>query len=271
MRKYFRPSLREVVRADLADHFTGQRPPQPDAAGAAGDVGDVHPLGGIRGRLLPGLDAQVVEVHVAVHAQLELFLREPGDGHVTADAAVVLQQQAVRHRAGLLGDVARAEPVQQRLGAGAGDRQPLQRRHVVKPDGGARLPRFGGGDGGGEHRGPLVPLRRLPLGRQLLQQAAVGLEPVRALPAGGLQEERAELLLPDVERADAQVPRGFLGLQRVQDVVDFHEVLLGRFADVLVAESGPFRSGSARSRAGRCGTGPRPAVRPWPWPRRRSA
>ena len=36
-----------------------------------------------------------------------------------------------------------------------------------------------------------------------------------------------------VERADAEVPRGELGLQRVQDVVDFHEVLLGGFADVF--------------------------------------
>ncbi len=185
--------------------------------------------------MLPGLDTEVVEVHVAVHAELELLLGEPGDRHVAADAAVVRQQEAVRHGSRLLCDVAGAQPLQQWQRPGPRDRQPLQRRHVIKPDGGTRLPGFGRRDGGVEHRGPLVPLGCLPLHRQFVEQAAVGLEPMRALPASGLQEERPELLLPDVERADAQVPRGFLGLQRVQDVVDFHEVLLGRFADILVA------------------------------------
>ncbi|MEC5198777.1 hypothetical protein RCH21_001001 [Arthrobacter sp. PL16] len=197
------PLVAEVVTADLADDFPGKRPPQPDAAGAAGDVRDVYPLGGVRGRLLPGVDPEVVEVHVAVHAQLEQFLFQPCDCHVAADAGVVIEQQAVGHSARLLGDIARTESLQQGQCARTGHGQPFQRRHVVQGCRGTRPPRFCCGDGGGEPGGPLVAVRRLPLRRKGFEQSAIGFEPVWALTSCGLEEERAELLLADVERTDA--------------------------------------------------------------------
>ena len=56
------------------------------------------------------------------------------------------------------------------------------------------------------------------------------------LPTRGLEEHRPEFLLPRVERADAQIAGRFLGLQRMQDVVDLDEVLLRRLADVAGVE-----------------------------------
>ena len=87
----------KVIRTELAHHLAGQRTPQPDAAGAAGDVRDVHPLCRVARRLLARLNAEVVKVHIAVHAKLELFLRQTRHGHIAADAPVVRQEQSVRH------------------------------------------------------------------------------------------------------------------------------------------------------------------------------
>jgi hypothetical protein len=59
---------------------------------------------------------------------------------------------------------------------------------------------------------------------------------VRSLPATGLEEDRAELLLACVEGADPQIARGQPRLQGVRDVVDVGEVLLRGLAHVLRRE-----------------------------------
>jgi len=59
-----------------------------------------------------------------------------------------------------------------------------------------------------------------------IQPAPVGFEPLRALPAGRLEEGGAQRLEARLERAEAQVARMLDRLERVDDVVDF-PVLLG--------------------------------------------
>ena len=83
---------------------------------------------------------------------------------------------------------------------------------------------------------PTRRARAAPLAGSSSTSAGVGLVPVRPLPAVGLQEHRAELALPRVERADAQVARQSRRLQRVQDVVDLDEVLRRGLADVVRGE-----------------------------------
>ena len=117
---------------------------------------------------------------------------------------------------------------------------------------------------------PGVPLRRRPFGGQVGQQCGVRLVPVRAFPAGALEEDRTELLLTRVERADPQVPWRLLGLQRVQHVVDLDEVLRRRLRDVLRGSAGTPRNGARRSRAGRTRSGRPPGAGRRPWRHRPS-
>src|SRR5204863_8818869 len=77
------------------------------------------------------------------------------------------------------------------------------------------------------------------VGQDLLaaQQLAVGLVPLRALPAGALEELRAEALLALVERRRAQSARLLVLLAGVQDVVDLAVAL--RAAQAHVARARP--------------------------------
>ena len=224
----------EVVLTDLGHDLAGQRPPQPDAAGGAGDVRDVRPRPRVGRRLTARLHREVVEVDVRVHAELEAFLAQPRDGHVRADPAVGVQQQAVGDRPGLLGDVAGAQPLQQGQCPGAGDLQALERGHVVHCHGGAGRVGLGRRDLRMELVRPRVTLGTAPGLGQGIHQVPVRLEPVRTLPARRFQVEGAEFVLAGAERARAQVARGGARLQRVANVVDLHEVLLGGLADVFL-------------------------------------
>ena len=67
----------------------------------------------------------------------------------------------------------------------------------------------------------------------LLEQRRVRLVPLRPLPAGGLEEHRAQLLLALVERRQPQVAVGRPLLARVDDAVRLVEALRGARADVL--------------------------------------
>src|SRR6478736_2929091 len=209
----------EVVGADGLHDLAGQRSPQPDAAGAAGDVADLDRT--VRRRL----PTQVVQIQRTVRADLEQLFAEPGDGDVAADPTGLVEKQRVGHRADGLVHLSGGDALQQIQGTGPADLKPLERCHVVHGHRGAGPPRLGCGDGGVELRAPGVAGRRNPFRRKLFHQRRVGLVPVRPLPAGALQENRAELQLPGVERTHPQVAGRVLGLQRVQDVVDLHEVL----------------------------------------------
>ncbi len=191
----------EVVAGERLDQVAGERTPDADAAGAGRDVADLDPL-------VRGVPQQPVEVGSAVGADLEAVRGEPGHGEVGADAAGLVQEQGVRDRARLLGEVVAGHPLEEGKGAGPGDLQPAQRGHVVQGDLFAGGPGLGGGD-----RRPVARRPGVTLGEpEPLRERGVGLVPVRALPATALQEVRAELLLPRVEGAGAQRPRLLHGL-----------------------------------------------------------
>jgi hypothetical protein len=65
---------------------------------------------------------------------------------------------------------------------------------------------------------------------------------MRPLPAAAFQEHRAKLLLPYVKRTDPQITWRQSRLERMQDVVDLDEVLLGCLADVGRRELDLFES-----------------------------
>ena len=201
-RKYFRPAFEKSLVAQRLDELAGQRTPHADAAGAAGDVADLH-------RSVGGqLPVQVVEVELAVGADLEPVGAEPGDRPVAADAARLVEHEGVGDGADALVHLPGGQAVEQRQRTGAADLEAPERGHVVQRDRapGCATPRPRR-SASGTSRGPGVPRRRCPLGRQVGHQRGVGLVPVRALPAGALEEDRAELLLAGVERADPQVAR----------------------------------------------------------------
>ena len=134
----------------------------------------------------------------------------------------------------------------------AGDLEPSQRRHVEHGHGGAGLPRLDGGDGGVEHAGPRVT-RRPAATRRAARRAA------RRWPR---TSTAAPSRRPPGRRRPARCCRAWngltrrlagrlLGLQRVQDVVDLHEVLLGGLADVAAGELDVLEAVTRRTRRGR--------------------
>ena len=223
----------EVLVGDLGDDVPGQWSPQSDAAGSRRGLAHGHPFRRVGGRLMPGRPRDGGEVDVRVRSHLVGLLVEDRDRDVARDAASLIEQQRVADRSGFAQHRRGGHPVQQFAGTGAGDLETLELGHVEHRHRGARLPRFGCGDGRVELIRPGVPFRCRPLGRHLRQQCGVRVEPVRALPAGGFEEERTELLLLPAERARAQVAGGDPWLQGVDDVVDLDEVLLRGFADVV--------------------------------------
>ena len=70
---------------------------------------------------------------------------------------------------------------------------------------------------------------------QRVQQAGVGVVPLRTLPARVLEEDRAEFLLARVEGGEAQVARMVHLLARVDDVVHLAVLLGGARSDVGAA------------------------------------
>ncbi len=106
--------VREVVVAGCRDHFTGQRPPQTDAAGPAGGIPDLNPPAGRSAVGLGlGLAREVGQVDIAVRPDLEQVLLQTGDRDVTADPALVVQEQRVGDSAGLFVQVVGAQPLQE--------------------------------------------------------------------------------------------------------------------------------------------------------------
>ena len=74
--------------------------------------------------------------------------------------------------------------------------------------------------------------RRVDAVAELLEQRLVRLVPVRALPAGGLEEDRAELALALPERREADVAVGLPLLGGMDDPVHLVEALAGARPDV---------------------------------------
>jgi hypothetical protein len=195
------------------DEVAGEWAPDADAAGAGGDVPDVH--------VLRGVAEEPVEVGGGVRADLEAVGGEAGDGEVGADPAGLVEQEGVGDRAGLLAEVVGGHAVEEVEGSGAGDFQAPQGSHVVEGD------LFAGGLGlGGRDGGPVAGRPGVALGKwQSVHEGGVRLVPVRPLPAAAFEEVRTELLLTGVERAHAERPRLLHRLERMEDVVHLDELL----------------------------------------------
>jgi hypothetical protein len=115
---------------------------------------------------------------------------------------------------------ARTDDVEDREGGEVEETRALAHREVLRID---------------ERRPPAAfPFRgaaRHPVA-ELLQQRRVGLVPLRAFPAGGLEERRAELALAFVKRSKPDVAVGGPLLARVDDAVGLVEALGGTRAHV---------------------------------------
>src|SRR5690606_4117470 len=97
--------VRHVLIGQFLQHVPGARSPQADAAGATGDVPDVHRVVGVL--------AQPGDVARPVAADLEEVFPQPGDGDVGADAAVVVQHQGVGDVTGCAVQLVRGQALQQ--------------------------------------------------------------------------------------------------------------------------------------------------------------
>ena len=190
---------------------------------------DLH--GRCRRRQVP---AHPVQVDRAVRADLVPLRSEPGDGHVGPDAAVGVEHQAVGHRADRLGHLAGDQ-------ASAGTRWRRRRLTSIRFSAvmsyiatsvrvtAASAAMVGDQNCAAQSSGSGMCQ---PVFAVAAHQRVVGGVPVRPLPAVGLQEHPAQLLLARVERRGAQRPGVLHRLQRMQDVVDLDEVLAVLVSDV---------------------------------------
>ena len=118
-------------------------------------------------------------------------------------AAARREHRGVDDHADRLVDVVGRQALQEGQGAGPPDLDLGEGREVEEPDPLAAGAVLGLHDRRPVARGPLVVGQHLVAGQQL----AVGLVPLRALPAGALEEVRAEVGLALVERRRAQAAR----------------------------------------------------------------
>ena len=188
--------VRHVVARELAHDLARPRAPEPERRPARGEVED------LRRAVLGQVVAVPLEVRHPVGAagdHAEVLVAEPHHGEVGAEAAARREHRRVddlaelhvhlAHR-DLLHALERARPddVEDAERGEVEHRRAVAHREVLRVD---------------DRRPPA----RVPLGlavvdlvRELLEQRGVRLVPVRALPAGGLVEDRAELGLPLVVR-----------------------------------------------------------------------
>src|SRR5919112_3448024 len=161
-----------------------------------------------------------------------MVLAEARHGHVAPDSGSTVQHECVCHLAGWLVELSRGESLQEIQGAGSGHLGVLQGGHVVEGYVLAGGQGFGGYDLRPVPSGPLSAVRNLtPVEKRL-----VGLEPLRSLPARGLEEVGPERLLARVEGAGAQGARFLYRLLGVDDVVDLPERLRAAGQDVRRAQ-----------------------------------
>src|SRR5215218_9933653 len=128
-----------------------------------------------------------------------MILVQARHGHVAPDACSTVQHERVRYLAGWLVELSRGESLQKIQGAGSCYLGLLQGGHVVECYALAGGQGFGCDDLGPIPSGPLSALRDLTP----VEQRLVGVEPLRSLPAGGLEVVGPKRLLARVEGACA--------------------------------------------------------------------
>src|SRR5215218_3042751 len=162
-----------------------------------------------------------------------MVLAEARHGHVAPDAGRAVQHERVRYLADGLVELSRGESLQKIQGAWSTHLGLLQGGHVVEGYALAGGQGFGGDDLRPVPSSPLSAVRDLTP----VEQRLVGLEPLRSLPAGGLEEVGPERLLARIEGAGAQGARLLHRLLGVDDVVDLPERLRATGQDVRRAQS----------------------------------
>src|SRR3712207_3685856 len=162
-----------------------------------------------------------------------MVLAQARHGHVAPDSGSTVEHERVRHLAGWLVELSRGKSLQKIQGAGSGHLGLLQGGHVVEGYVLAGGQGFGGYDLRPVPSGPLSAVRNLPP----VEQRFVCLEPLRSLPARGLEEVGPERLLARVEGAGAQGARFLHRLLGVDDVVDLPKRLRAAGQDVRRAQS----------------------------------
>src|SRR5215212_2525370 len=161
-----------------------------------------------------------------------MVLAEARHGHVAPDTGRTVQHERVRDLADGLVELSCGEPLQKIQGAWSTHLGLLQGGHVIEGYALAGGQGFGGDDLRPVPSGPLLAVRNLTP----VEQRLVGLEPLRPLPTGGLEEVGPERLLARVEGAGAQGARLLHRLLGVDDVVDFPERLRAAGQDVRRAQ-----------------------------------
>ena len=198
---------REALVGDVVAGRTGQdlprpRPPEADRAPRGCEVDDLRaPVG----RQLVGEPLQVGHAVQPSGDDAEVLVAEPHDRQIGAKAAAPVQYRRVDDPAG--GDVHlthrdRLEPGQR---AGPEHVEDAECGQVEERRARAHRQMLGTDD----RRPPArLPLRSAlhHLVAELLEEQPVRLVPVRTLPTGGLEEERAELAFTGPERREPQAP-----------------------------------------------------------------
>ena len=207
-----------------------------------------------------------LEVGHAVQAaghHAELLVAEPQDREVGAEAAARRQQRRVDDAPDRYVHLAHRDLLHGRERAGAGDVEDAERAQVEHRRAVAHREVLGVDD----RRPPArVPLRRPAVDAVLVDQLRVRLVPVRALPSGRLEEDRAERLLAGVERRQPDVAIRRPLLAGMDDPVGLVEPLGGPRAHVrvrllAVVEARDVRATGGRSPTRRRSSTPRPPGR----------
>ena len=219
----------DVVGGERGDDVAGAGAPDADGGDVVGEVGE-----GRRARLrqVAGEPGAVGHAVRAAGDDPEVVLAQAHHGEVGAEAALGVEDRGVDDLAD--GDVAlgHAGGLHDLERLGALDVEEAERRQVDDRGRLAHAQVLGVDDRAPPARVPLVLARHhgVAVG---LQQPGVGLVPEGALPAGGLEEDGAELGLRVVHGREPLVAVGLVLLGRVDDAVGLDERLGGAQPGVL--------------------------------------
>ena len=162
-----------------------------------------------------------------------VLLAEALDREVAAEPAGRREQRRVDRLADGHVDVVDDDVLQRVLGARSLDVELVEHGEVDHADAVAHRQVLGVDDRRPPAAVPLV--RPVDLGlRVLLEECGIALVPLRAFPAPGVEEHRAECLLTGVERAAAHAPLAPPLLARVHDAVRLVVVLRAAGEDVVL-------------------------------------
>ena len=206
---------------DARDQVAGSRPPDPEGRDGGGGVDQLHrPVG----RQVGAEPEQVPCALGSAGDHPEVVGTAPHDGQIRAERSGGGQQRGVDHAADAHVDTGHGQLLEVAQGSWPTH---VEDRECAEIDQGDALA-HGQVLGLDDRRPPAA----IPFGRAfgdavavLLEQSGIGLVPLRALPAGGLEVLRPEGFGAGMERTGAQRAVGEPLLARMADPVDLRESL----------------------------------------------